>query len=195
MADIEDILAGAKLPERTVPLCMRGDLVAEFEDLERKLAAAQAADDGTLAGNTAAREIAEQIEALLVLMREHERIFRLRAIDAKAYSNLIAEHPPTDEQRQQGQDTNWDTYPAALIAACAIDPKMTVEQAEQLSVTIAYSQWDALFSAAYALNRRAVDVPFSATASAILAATAPSSKPPGRGASPGADSSAGSLAG
>jgi hypothetical protein len=195
MADIEEILAGAKLPERTVPLCLRGDLQAEFEDLERKLAAAEAADDGTLAGNPAAREIAELMETLRAQMREHERVFRLRAIDAKAYSNLIAEHPPTDEQRQQGQDTNWQTFPAALIAACAIDPEMTVEQAEQLSGTVAYSQWDALFAAAYALNRRAVDIPFSVTASAILAVSEPSSKPRGRGASRGAGSSAGSLAG
>jgi hypothetical protein len=194
MTDIEEILAGAKLPERTVPLCMRGDLQAEFEDLERKLAAAEAADDGTLAGNPLAREIAEQIEALRAQMSEHERTFRFRAKSAREYSDLIALHPPTDEQRQQGQDTNWDSFPAALIAACAVDPTMTVEQAEKLCGAISYAQWDALFSAAYALNRRAVDVPFSVTASAILAATAPSSKPRGRGASRGAASSAGSLA-
>ena len=71
---------------------------------------------------------------------------------------------------------------------------MTVEQAEKLCGTVSYAQWDTLFAATYALNRRAVDVPFSVTASAILAASALNWKPPGRGVSQGVGSSAGSLA-
>ena len=37
MTSIKDRLAAAKLPERSIQVCLRGDLAAEFDELERKL--------------------------------------------------------------------------------------------------------------------------------------------------------------
>lgn len=194
MADIEEILAGARMPERTIPLCLRGDLQAEFEDLERQLRKAELDADDSLAAGSEARAIAELIEAVRQQMAEHTQVFRVRGIDSEAYSDLLAKHKPTDEQRREGYDLNMVTFPAELVAACAVDPAMTLEQAQRLSRAISHRQWEDLFNAALACNRQAVEVPFSLAASAIRAASAPSSTRPERGASPGADSSAGSLA-
>lgn len=195
MANIDDIIAGAKLPERTLPLCLRGDLQAEFEDAERQLRQAELAEGDALAAGGAAREIAERIEAVRREMAEHTTVFRLRGLGAEPYSDLLAEHRPTEAQQRDGHELNLDTFPAALVAACAVDPAMTVEQAKRLSQVITHRQWEDLFNTALACNRQAVDVPFSLSASAIRAATAPKSPRPEHGASPGAGSSDGSLAG
>lgn len=195
MADIEDILASAKLPERTVQICLRGDLQAEFEDLERQLTAAQASDEDTLGGGAKAREVADLIEVVREQMTEHTTVFRFMGLSARAYSDLLAQHKPTEQQKRDGADLNWETFPLALIAACAVDPKMSPEQAERLNDAVTNRQWDDLFNAALACNRQAVDVPFSLSASAIRAASAPNSPQPERGGSAAAGSSAGSLAG
>lgn len=195
MANIEDILAAAKLPERTVPLCLRGDLQAEFEDLERQLKAAELDEEDSLAGGVKARDLAERIETVRQEMAEHTQVFRLRGLGARRYSDLLAKHQPTEAQAREGLDVNPETFPAALVAACAADPEMSLEQAERLSEVITHRQWEDLVNTALACNRQAVDVPFSLSASAIRAASAPRSAPPERGASPDDGSSDGSLAG
>jgi hypothetical protein len=197
MVDIDEVIASAKLPEKTLPLCLRGDLQAEWEDLERQLKEAEDADDApVLAGNAAARELAEQMEKLERSMREHEVVFRFRGLSSKKYSDLLVAHKAADDQQDEAVDgLNWDTYPTALIAACAIDPKMTLEQAERLNDAVTHRQWDDLFATALACNRNQVSIPFSLSASAIRAATAQNSKPPERTASLGRGSSAVSLAG
>lgn len=195
--DIDEVIAGAKLPERTLPLCLRGDLQAEWEDLERKLTAEQdSTDDESLAGNPKVRELADRMAAIGQEMADHEVVFRVRGLNAKAYSDLISKHRLPEDRREESPDgLDWTTYPAGLIAACAIDPVMTVEQAGKLSEAISDRQWDDLFQVAMAVNRSQVNIPFSLSASAIRASTEPSSKQPARGGSPEADSSDESLAG
>jgi hypothetical protein len=192
--DIEDILAGVKLPQRTIPLCLRGDLQAEFEDLERQLRQAEATDDDSLAGGGTARELAELIEAVRQQMAEHTTVFRFESLTARGYSDLLTQHQPTEAQKREGATLNGETFPTALIAACAIDPKMTPAQAKRLSEAVTHLQWEDLFNCALACNRQAVDVPFSLSASAIRASSEPRPSQPAPGESPGDDSSAGSLA-
>ncbi|MGI5233839.1 hypothetical protein [Actinoallomurus sp. CA-142502] len=195
MADIEDILGSAELPQKTVELCLKGNLQADFEVLERQLREAEETDDDALAGGVRARELAEQIEDVRRKMAEHVTMFRFTALGAKSYSDLLAKHPPTEEQKQAGAGVNLDTWPAALVAACALDPKMTVEQAERLHDKITDGQWEELYDTALACNRKKVDVPFSFAASAIRASSAPRPSQPEPGAFPAAGSSGGSLAG
>lgn len=193
MANIGDILASAKLPERTVEVCMRGDLLAEWQDLEKQLAKTQAAEHGTdsLARGGDARKIAERMQQLRDEMRKHEVTFRFRALPSREYSDMQAKHRPTQKQREQGYDLNWNTWPVALVSACAIDPAMDEEEAGKLADTISDAQWDQLFSCALTVNRAQVDVPNSSSASEILAATAPKPKQRRAGGSRGGASSAG----
>jgi hypothetical protein len=41
MKNFKDLLGQAQLPEKTVEICLRGDLVAEFEETERALEQAE----------------------------------------------------------------------------------------------------------------------------------------------------------
>jgi hypothetical protein len=55
----------------------------------------------------------------------------LRSIGAKAWSDLLLMHPPTEAQEKLGHEYNLDRFPPALIAACSLDP-MTVEDAARI---------------------------------------------------------------
>lgn len=175
---IADIIGSIKRPEKTVPICLAGDLQAEFEDLERDLAVAREtpAHGGTLAGsaNPLATQIAQQIVELRERMRQHTTVFRFRGLSSKGYSDLVAEHAPSDESK--GDDVDWKSFTPALVAACAQAPEMTVAEAGQLADALTQAQWDALAVAAFSVNKRDVDVPFSYAASAVLQNSQKSSK-------------------
>ncbi|MFF4417096.1 hypothetical protein ACFYY8_31635 [Streptosporangium sp. NPDC001559] len=177
IAAIADIIGSIKRPEKTVPICTAGDLVAEFEELERDLTVAREkpVEAGTLAGGTdpMATAIAQQIQELRAQMREHTAVFRFQGLSSKAYSDLVAAHPPKEGGKG---DVDWDTFPTALVAACAIEPKMTLDEARQLSGALTQAQWDALYVAAFEVNKADVDVPFSYNASAVLSASKKSSR-------------------
>jgi hypothetical protein len=178
-AGIADIISQVKRPEKTVPICLAGDLQAEFEDLERDLQIARDQPaDGTLAGgaNPLATQIAQQIMQLREQMREHTQVFRFRGLPRKEYSDLVASCPPDDEAKADGADVNWEVYPVRLMAACAIDPVMTEDEAGQLADVVTSAQWESLYTAAFNVNKRDVDVPFSYGASAVLANSRKNSK-------------------
>jgi hypothetical protein len=191
--DIGDVIARAKLPEKTLSLCLRGDLQAEWEDLERQLKAEQdGTDDDSLAGSPKVRELADRMGELGKEMAASEVVFRFRGLPAKKYSDLLLKNKaPEGEETAEG--LNWSTWPTALIAAAATDPVMTYEQVEELSQVVTARQWDDLYMAAVSTNTEKISVPFSYAASAIRANTGPSSKQPAPSVSPAAGSSDESL--
>lgn len=99
-------------------------------------------------------------------MAANEAEFRFRALSARAYSDLLAAHPP----REGVQETaNAATLPGALVAASCVDPVMTAEEYAELAEVISHAQAEALFDAAWTVNTQQVSVPFSLASSAILA--------------------------
>lgn len=172
MANFDDLLSAARLPEKSVPICLRGDLQVEFEQLEQELADAQEADarNDSLAGGGQARKVAERMEALSAEMREHTHPFVLRALSSREWRELVDEHPPRkNDDADALLGANSATFPHAMLAACCIDPVMTVEQVAQLTEKITDGQALTLFGCGMELNRGSVDVPKSAAASALLA--------------------------
>lgn len=176
---IADIIGQVKRPEKTVPICLAGDMQAEFEDLERDLQIARDRPaDGTLAGgaNPLATQIAQQIMELRERMREHTTVFRFRGLPRKEYSDLLAQCPPSDEEKEKGADVDWDLFPVRLVAACCVSHEMTEDDAGKLADVLTQAQWESLYVAAFAVNKRDVDVPFSYAASAILQSSRKNSK-------------------
>lgn len=173
--DIDDILGELRRPEKTVPICLAGDLQAEFEELERDLAVARDKPaDGTLAGgaNPLATQLAQQIMELRERMRQHTRTFRFRGLSRRQFSDLVTKYPPSEDDKEDGKDVDWEAFGVALIAACAVEPAMTEEKAASLVDALTSAQYDSLFSAAWSVNKRDVDVPFSFAASAVLQSSA-----------------------
>lgn len=197
MANWEDLKKGFKPQSDSVPICLRGDLAARYEQLERELIEAQDADTtDSLAAGGKARKVAQEMEDLRAEMLDFTHDFQFRALPKKEYRDLLADHRPRDGDKDDAMwGANLATFPQALIQACCTDPVMTVEQVEEMDGMLADGQMLEMFGCALRLNRENADVPKSALASAVLAKHAPKSKPPGPGGSADAGSSAGSLAG
>jgi hypothetical protein len=172
--DIDDFLAGYQLPEDEVPICMRTDLQARFEQLQRELDAArrQPVSDTLDGDGGSTRQIATQIEELRTEMQSHVRVFLLRGLHHKAWSDLLGKHKPRKEDYPA--DHNRETFPAAALAECAIKPKMSAEKAGALIDKLTLGQWNELWSTVLELNRGSGAVPFSEQASAVLRNTRPS---------------------
>lgn len=184
MTDIKALLAGAKLPERTVPVCLRGDLVAEHERLERQLEAAERKTSDSLAGNGSG-EIVEQMDAVEEQMRESTETFTLRALphrrtprdDRPTWHELVQRHPPRRENDEiveddQGPGVNTATFYDDLIRLCTVSPKLDDEDWDFLFAVLSEGQFAELSMAAAVLNRSGVDIPFSRAASRVKRRTA-----------------------
>lgn len=166
--NLDAVLAAARLPEKTVPLCLAGHLQARFEELERQLKAAQDSPARKLT-DVGPQAIAEQMEALRGEMAESVVVFTLRALPSDEWRVLVAKHPSEDPMLKY----NADTLGPALVRRSVIDPQVSEEQWARLGKVLSDGQWEQLTDAAWALNRRAVDVPFSLAASQMLRTSEP----------------------
>lgn len=182
MSTFEALLAEAKPAERAVPICMRGDLVAELEELERRADEARKANSKEGGG---VGEVVEQIEALQAEMRDSTYVFRLRALPPRRYRALSAKYPPRrdDEGKVDQGDVQrgWslELIPE-LIRLSTFDPALSEDQWRQLlgdteaeasrreaagepveDGKLTEAQCWQLGNAAHALNESEISVPFS----------------------------------
>jgi hypothetical protein len=162
-ADIEAIIAGATLREASVPLCMAGHLQGEYEELERQLAEAASSVGTSLAGSPRVA-IAERMEELREEMAAYRVVYRFRALPPRAWSDLLALHAT------EGGSLDTDAFGPAAVAACAVEPTMTVEQYGRLAERLTNGQQEALMGTVWTLNTAVQSaVPFSLLAYATAA--------------------------
>jgi len=90
-------------------------------------------------------------------------VVTLRAIGSKAYDDLLAAHPPTPAQKREGITYNSDTFAPALIAASAVTPALTLDQATQIWTSNDWSRGELteLFLGCVEVNSSGLDVPFT----------------------------------
>jgi hypothetical protein len=190
MTDIKALLAQAKLPQRSVPICLRGDLHAEWEDLQRQLTEgrrrAEAAD--SLGEVFDAGPLAERIGAVEQAMADATLTLHLRALPQQSrdpkvttWDRLLRQHPvPEDgaDERDRNMGVNTATFFPALIQTCCVEPDLDPEDWDQLFAAITDGQYTVLCNTAWTLNRGDVDIPFSFAASRIRATSGGASKPP-----------------
>lgn len=184
---IDDFLDRYKAPVEEVPICGRADLIAEFAALE-----------ADIAGDTIAAALSGPPEVKVARLRElqaeiDESVFvvTLRGLSFSRWMELKAEHPPSAEDAAKGHDSDPNGWEPAVVAACASDPTMTVEQAERMRDTVAATEWGALLRAVGRLHSGQHTAPKSLLLSALPQPNSASSDTPDPGESP----EAGSLAG
>lgn len=164
---IDEVLAQARPKTTTVRVCLRGDLLGQHEALERELAEARRLDESENR-HAEAPGVARRLQELEAEIDKAQVQFTFEAVGQKAWTDLGAEHPPTEADREVGLEFNGRTFPVAAIAASAVEPKMSVEQAQQLFTRLNFGQWRVLWGGCLAANVEGTDVPFSAAASAVL---------------------------
>lgn len=166
--EFDDVLATATPVTKAVPLCLAGELQAEWEDLDRRRKAIKAgpASDSLAGAGGEARAVEERMDAIREEMDKATVTFRVKGLPKRRWSNLAAEHPPRPEDKEEGLDYNAETFPLAALVACCVDPVMTLKQAERLvDEVLTQGQWDGLWVAVMLANTRRVDVPKSVSAS------------------------------
>lgn len=167
--ELDALLDAARLPEATVDICLRGDLVAEWEQAEKQLRDAHNGSARTLAGGSVEEaELAKRVRELEEEMRGSTISVKLRAMRRPDWAKLVADHPPRkgndgDKQLQINQETFYD----ALIAASIVEPALDAERTQRFLDALSDAQFDKLAARAWILNRKDVDVPFSQIASRI----------------------------
>lgn len=166
-SSIEDILKRAKPREKTVQVCIRGDLAGEAERLQDELSrVSEDWEPSDLTDVHPGRAVSEELKAVHAQVRESEEPFTLRYIGDRAYSDLMAAHPSDSDQ----EAFNSQTFPRALIAASCVQPEMSEEQVIALFEVINEGEIKKLFDAAWDVHNSSDLIPFSLAASALLAA-------------------------
>lgn len=176
-----DKVANAKLPVTTVPICLRGDLVAEIERLDRELIAASGGPSTGLEDGAHLRDLAERIETLRAEMAADDanHVFVLRAIPTREYRALKALHPPRLDDTGQviAEDritgANIDTIAEPLLRACCVDPVLDDATWRAVEPVLSDGQYDDLVNASLLVNQGTVSVPFSRAAFRVMRSTEP----------------------
>lgn len=173
MSTYKERLKQAQRPERTVQICLRGDLVAEWEAADRELKRAQENVTNSKEG-AGTGELVDRIRRLEAEMLEHTEVYRLRALPKYKFRKLVADHPPRTGEDGKPVDedgllgVNRDTFFLVLIRASVVEPPLDDEDWDFLigeDGLLTDRQIGDLEDAAWFLNRGEVNVPFSRAAS------------------------------
>lgn len=191
----KDKLQEAELSQRTVPVCLRGDLWAKIEVLDTELREILTAadDDDRLVGNVPANALAAKIEALQAEMKENTEDFVFEAMHHQGFTDLQAAHPPRkDDVRDERVGYNRDAFAVALLKASVISPELDADDwilllgrepdpntpgDKGVKGKISKRQFDELTSAAWNANTGEVSAPLSQAALRVRNSGSESKRP------------------
>lgn len=181
MSDIASIVARRKPRRDSVRLLLDGELEGRIGQQRDKIKRAQIQEKvngSSLASPTA--QLEAELSQLMVEADEASTEFVFQAIPRADYAELERRFPATEEEWEKYRETVKDlpillamqvSIPdvdlvgmgPALLAACAVNPKMTADEAQLLWDTLSDAEAAALFNTAYGVNKKAANRPFSGT--------------------------------
>ncbi|PXY20878.1 hypothetical protein [Prauserella muralis] len=174
LAAIDALIENAEMPTASVDLCLRGDLQAKWEDLERQLKAEVSTGRSSLAGTGTgkAEELARQIRELETEMQSSVLTMTLRALPRTEWRELEAKHPPRkDNDADRLYGFNTDTIFDEALAPSLVSPELDAARLAKIVDRLTSGQFERLALAMLDLNRQASDVPFSQAASLVTKAS------------------------
>lgn len=181
--DAKSLIANAKRPERSVTVNLRGDLIAQIQDLEAELRKIQQRDTTTrLVDHPDAVALAEQIHALESEADESLLALRFRALSGPEWRRAITAHPPTAEQREEGYIADSNAVAEAVFRDSLVDPDLDDDDVSALHDALTEGQWAGIVNTIFQLNGGDNTVPFSQIASLVHQNSADGPKSPGPGA-------------
>jgi len=177
---VKDRLKAAKLPERSLQVCLRGDLQAEFDDLERQLREAREAPAATgkrIGSKPDALAIVEQQAALREQMADEMLDLRIRALPRSEWVALVRGNPPRQgNEGDEAMGVNLEGLMPAAIPRCVVEPELDDEDWQNLNDHLSSGDYDRLMTTVWDVNRSGVDVPKSRLASLVMAESAADSR-------------------
>lgn len=127
-----DHLKSLKAPRRkTVSLVGSDEAFEEVQNLQNLL------EDAT--DQDARESLQRSLKTAQKTLEDSTVRITVQSIGRKRYEALVAEHPSTPEQDKESEEAtgqpapyNTDTFPPALLAASAVEPALTLEQAQEI---------------------------------------------------------------
>lgn len=162
MTNISELRDKFRAREKTVTLVADGPLLAEHERLSAELEAANNNAASSLAADPRVAELATAVKDCEQRISDATVSLRFRGLGRNAFRRLLADHASDD-----GAAFDKATFPQALVAACSLDPVMTVADVESLADLLSDGQFDSLFQAAWDACREVDGVPFNGLASIL----------------------------
>lgn len=202
-----------QLAEVTIKLCLRPDLlneyntaVQELEELRAEGGRLRKQAEGSKGGRMASRkspaerendaqqeQAARKVRDIEERMAEFEAEFTFQGIPKDEWRDLVDSHPPREgHQVDLFTGYNRDAVLDQLVRPSLVDPEFDDVSWKQLCDLLNAGQWNRLREAAAQANDGVAEVPKSQTASDILSRVAAASKQQSPSASPPAGSKGGS---
>ena len=183
--NIKDRLASAKLAEKTVRVCLRGDLAAEHETLEEQIKAALESERNTegttrrVGQKPESVRLAERQEKVRAQMADEMLTLTVRALPRHRWQEIAANHPPReDHDGDRALGVNLQPFAAEVMPLCIVDPELDDEDWARLNDVLSSGDYDRIFDAVWTVNRSGVDLPKSLTGSRVMRAYSAASKSP-----------------
>lgn len=169
--DLDQFLDGYEPRRIEVTVCGKAALVARHEQLDAELLAARQASRDDFHNREVAR-LSREVQEVEAEIEASQATFVFEGRSFEEWQTLKRKHAPTLEQRrEQGLDVNLDTFALPAITACAVDPKISTDQAARLAATLPDGEVQKLFRAVWAANGETL-TPKSVLAAAIERVTA-----------------------
>lgn len=196
MTSVADILAARKPATRTARLVLDGEKAAELAGLRARLNTAKVRDrlnGGSL--DAESPELERRIAELETEMESTAATFTFKAVGRRRLDEITNRFPPSQEQWERFRDSakvnpfvsppEFDMYAAApeVLAAAAVSPTMTVEEAQLLWDELSDGEAGALWTAAWGVQMEATSRPTFGTGIDETANTGPGSTTPLNGES------------
>lgn len=172
---VEDVLASARLVERTATICLRADLRSEHDRILDELGTLLTPSGELVGGDeeqsldqqsnaARARELADRLQQLQREMRDSMWYVRFRGMASDEWTTFKRLWWP------KGKEPDLTEFRTKIVAECAIEPPITEAQARELRKKLTASQFVALSDTAFdACSAGGLDVPKSPSSWANLA--------------------------
>lgn len=158
MTSWDEITAQHEPTQKSVRVPMRASLLDEISKLEAEAERQQQLDKMSNEPD-AAPAVAQRIQELEAELAASEVEFVFRAVGKRPLQQLIAEHPPTDDQIREAEQNgmravrNEDTFQPALLHASCISPAdSTLEGWQTICERWSDGQFAALWQACLLAN-------------------------------------------
>jgi hypothetical protein len=132
------MLQTAARPEFVVPLVLRADIAAQIDELENKLLELRHEELDTLAGDPRAKQIADEIAALIEESKDSTIKIKFRGLRRKQWSDLLAKYPPTDPTKFRYDPKIFE----AAVPECWVEPDIDDDTRDKLLEELTDGQWD-----------------------------------------------------
>lgn len=139
-----DIKARKTSTRRSVKVVMDGEIMSRIDALKDRIRAEERTDRRENR-NPVAPLLKRELDALYDKARESEVTFTFRSVGRARFDKMLAEHPPTPEQRKQVKELmsergmpfdppkwNGETFPPAIVSASSVDPELTITDTQEM---------------------------------------------------------------